>query len=115
MVVDPEAGRIIRVDRQGRATPIWEPAGLAQRLTGGRWGWRPAGVAMMGQTYYVVDEWMGPALIGDLVGSPRVSQVDASGTVTRIASVADWIARVAVVALVVVVFSTLFARRRRSA
>lgn len=115
VVVDPEAGRIIRVDRQGHATPIWEPAGLAQRLTGGRWGWRPAGVAMMGQTYYVVDEWMGPALIGDLIGSPRVSQVDASGTVTRVASVADWIARCAAVALVVVVASTLFARRRRAA
>lgn len=113
VVVDPEAGRIIRVDRGGRATPIWEPAGLAQRLSGGRWGWRPAGVAMMGATYYVADEWMGPALVGDLIGSPRISQVDAAGHVTRIAAVSDWTARLATLALLVVLASVLFARRRR--
>ncbi len=113
VVVDPEAGRIVHVARDGTATPIWEPTGLAQRVSGGRWGWRPAGVAMMGRTYYVLDEWMGPALLADLIGSPRVSQVDAAGRVTRIVSVGNWSVRAAASALMVVLLSVLWSQRRR--
>jgi hypothetical protein len=113
VVVDPEAGRIIHVDRNGVATPIWEPAGLPQRVSDGRWGWRPVGVAMMGRTYYVLDEWMGPALVADLIGSPRLSQVDENGTVTRIAAVGDWTVRAASASLLLVVLSTLVAAARR--
>ena len=113
VVVDPEAGRIVRVDRSGRVTPIWEPAGFAQRVSGGRWGWRPAGVAMMGRTYYVLDEWMGPALIADLIGSPRLSQVDSDGRVTRIASAPDWTVRCATGALGLIAASLIWAGRRQ--
>jgi len=113
VIVDPEAGRIVHVARDGRATTMWEPAGVTQRMSGGRWGWRPAGVAMLGRTYYVLDEWMGPALISDLIGSPRLSQVDATGHVTRILSVANWTVRAAVGALLVVLLSVFWSRRRR--
>lgn len=113
VIVDPEAGHIVHVDRHGRATPIWEPAGFPQRISGGRWGWRPAGVAMMGRSYYVLDEWMGPALIADLVGSPRLSQVDAAGRVTRIVSVSSLTVRAAALALLVVVLSALWSNFRR--
>lgn len=113
VVVDPAAGRIVRVDRSGHVTPIWEPAGFAQRVSGGRWGWRPAGIAMLGRSYYVLDEWMGPALMADLIGSPRLSQVDGDGRVTRIASVSDWTVRAAAGALVFIAASVLWARRRR--
>lgn len=113
VVVDPAAGRIVRVDRNGHVTPIWEPVGFSQRVSGGRWGWRPAGVAMMGRTYYVLDEWMGPALLADLIGSPRLSQVDGEGRVTRIASVPDWTVRGATGALVVIAVSLMWSRRRR--
>lgn len=115
VVVDPEAGRIVHVDRAGHATPIWEPAGVSQRISGGRWGWRPTGVAMLGRTYYVLDEWMGPAIIADLIGSPRLSQVDADGRVTRIAAIADWTVRAAAAALCIVAVSAVWARRRRRA
>ncbi|MEI6245495.1 MAG: hypothetical protein WCQ64_10670 [Acidobacteriota bacterium] len=115
VVVDPEAGRIVRVERTGRVTPLWEPTGFAQRISGGRWGWRPNGVAMTGRAYYVLDEWMGPALIADLIGSPRVSLVDAEGHVTRIAAVADWTVRAATAALLIVALSTLWMRRGRRA
>ena len=114
VVVDPEAGRVVHVSREGRATPIWEPAGFSQRVSGGRWGWRPAGVAMMGSTYYVLDEWMGPALLADLIGSPRVSQVDAQGHVTRIAAVGNWSVRAAAAALLLVMISATWTRVRRT-
>ena len=113
VVVDAAAGRIVHISRTGTVTPIWEPAGWPQRLSGGRWGWRPAGVAMMGTTYYVVDEWMGPALLGGLIGSPRVSQVDRAGHVTRIAAVSDWIVRGALGAFLLIVVSLVASRRQR--
>lgn len=113
VVVDSAAGRIVRVGRDGQVTPIWEPARLAQRVSGGRWGWRPAGVAVLGSTYYVLDEWMGPALLADLIGSPRLSQVDRDGRVTRIATVPDWTVRAAAAVLGFIVASLLWARRQR--
>ncbi len=112
VVVDPEAGRVVHIDRSGRATPIWEPAGLPQRISGGRWGWRPAGVAMLGRTYYVLDQWMGPALIADIVGSPRLSQVDADGRVTRITSVSNWTVRAAAAVLLLIAVYVLWVRAR---
>jgi hypothetical protein len=113
VVVDPEAGRIVHVDRSGHVTPIWEPAGFTQRISGGRWGWRPAGVALLGHTYYVLDEWMGPAILADLIGSPRLSQVDDTGRVSRIARVADWNVRLAAGALLIVLASAIWAQRQR--
>jgi hypothetical protein len=113
VVVDPAAGRVVHIDRGGRAVPIWEPSGWSQRATGGRWGWRPSGVALMGRTYYVVDEWVGPALIADIVGSPRVSQVDDQGRVTKIATVPGWTVRIGGVLLIVVLLSLLFRRRSK--
>ncbi|TAK17321.1 MAG: hypothetical protein EPO35_03305 [Acidobacteria bacterium] len=113
VVVDPAAGRVVHIDRAGRAVSLWAPSGWSQRLTGGRWGWRPAGVALLGRTYYVVDEWVGPAVIADIVGSPRVMQVDDAGNVTRIASVPGWTARIGGVLLLLVLLS-LVVRRRRS-
>jgi hypothetical protein len=115
VVVDPAAGRVVHIDRGGRAVPLWEPSGWAQRVTGGRWGWRPSGVAMLGRTYYVVDEWVGPALIADIVGSPRVMQVDDQGHVTRIASVPGWTARIGAVLLSIVLLSLIFRRRKTKA
>lgn len=111
VIVDPAAGRIINVDRQGRATPIWEPAGFAQRISGGRWGWRPAGVAMLGTSYYALDVWMGPAILADLIGSPRLSQVDQTGHVVRIASVPNWMVRGAVASLMVALVAWMISRR----
>lgn len=112
VVVDPAAGRVVHVDRGGRAVTLWAPAGVSQRLTGGRWGWRPSGVAMLGRTYYVVDEWVGPALIADIVGSPRVTQVDDQGHLTHIASVPGWTARIGGVLLLIVLLSLLFRRKK---
>lgn len=112
VVVDPAAGRVVHIDRAGHVVPLWEPAGWSQRATGGRWGWRPSGVALLGRTYYVVDEWVGPALIADLVGSPRVMQVDDQGRVTRIASVPGWTVRIGGALLIVVLLSLLFRKRR---
>jgi hypothetical protein len=112
VVVDPEAGRVVHIDRSGRAVTMWAPAGWSQKLTRGRWGWRPSGVALLGRTYYVVDEWVGPALIGDIVGSPRVTEVDDQGHVTRVASVPGWTARIGGVLLLIVLLSLLFRRKQ---
>lgn len=112
VVVDPAAGRVVHVDRSGHAVTMWAPSGWSQRVTGGRWGWRPSGVAMLGRTYYVVDEWMGPALIADIVGSPRVLQLDDQGHVTRITSVPGWTARIGGGLLIVVLLSLLFRKRK---
>jgi hypothetical protein len=112
LVVDPAAGRIVHVDRTGRVTPMWAPGGVAQRMSGGSWGWRPAGVAMLGSTYYVLDQWMGPTLLADIIGSPRLSQVDAGGRVTRIASVSNGTVRAAAVAIVLIAVSAVWTRVR---
>jgi hypothetical protein len=69
---------------------------------------------MLGRTYYVADEWVGPALIGDIVGSPRVMQVDDAGHVTRVASVPGWTARIGGVLLIIVLLSLLFRRRQQA-
>ena len=112
VVVDPEAGRVVHIDRSGRMVTLWAPSGWSQKVTGGRWGWRPSGVAMLGRTYYVADEWVGPALIADIVGSPRVMQVDDQGHVTRVASVPGWTARIGGVLLMIVALSLVFRRRK---
>lgn len=112
VVVDPAAGRVVHIDRGGHAVTMWAPSGWSQRLTGGRWGWRPSGVAMLGNTYYVLDEWLGPAIIADIIGSPRVTQVDNQGRVTRIASVPGWTARIGGVLLLIVLASLLFRKRK---
>lgn len=114
VVVDSAAGRVVHIDRGGHAVTMWAPTGWAQRLTGDRWGWRPSGVALLGRTYYVLDEWIGPALVADMVGSPRVMQVDEQGHVTRIASVPGWTARIGGLLLLVVVASLLFRRSRNT-
>lgn len=110
VVVDPAAGRIIHVDRGGHAVPMWEPAGWSQQLTGGRWGWRPAGVALADDAYYVLDEWTGPAIIADIVGSPRVTRIDATGRMTRVVAVYGWTARIGAVLLVLVLASLVWRR-----
>jgi hypothetical protein len=115
IIVDPAAGRVIHVDRGGHAVTMWAPSGWSQRLTGGRWGWRPSGVASLGRTYYVVDEWVGPALIADMIGSPRVMQVDDQGRVTRIASVPGWSVRIGSGLFLIVILSYLFRRRKPAA
>ncbi len=112
VVVDPAAGRVVHVDRAGHAVTMWAPAGWSQRLTGGRWGWRPSGVALLGHTYYVVDEWMGPVILADIVGSPRVMQIDDQGHVTRIASVPGWTARISGILLLIVVMSLIFRKKK---
>lgn len=113
VVVDPAAGRIVHVDRRGLATTVWAPSGFSQRVTGGRWGWRPFGVAVLGHTYYVVDEFVGPALVADIVGSPRVMQIDDQGHVTRVASVPGWTVRIGGVLLLIVAGSFLFRRTKK--
>ena len=112
VVVDPAAGRVVHVDRSGHAVTMWAPSGWSQRLTLGRWGWRPSGVALVGRTYFVVDEWVGPALLADIVGSPRVMQIDDQGHVTRVASVPGWTARIGGVLLLIVALSLLSRRKR---
>ena len=103
---------MVHIDRGGRAVTLWAPAGWSQKISGGRWGWRPSGVAMLGRTYYVVDEWAGPALIGDIVGSPRVTQVDDQGHVTRVASVPGWTVRIGGVLLLIVLVSLAFRKKK---
>jgi hypothetical protein len=114
VVVDPDAGRVIHVDRGGHAVTMWQPTGWAQRLTGGRWGWKPSGVALLDDGYYVLDEWVGPVLIADIVGSPRVMHVTNAGQVSRIASVPGWTARFGLGLLVLVFGSFVWRRSRRA-
>lgn len=113
VVVDPAAERIVHIDRAGHARILWAPDGWWERFTRGRWGWHPSGVAMLGRTYYVADEWIGPALIADIIGSPRVMQVDDAGHVTRIASVPGWTVRIGGVLLLIVLVSLLFGRKNK--
>lgn len=112
VVVDAEANRIVHVSRTGRQVIMWSPASWISRATNGRWGWRAAGVAMRGRTFFVLDEWIGPALVADLVGSPRVTQIDDAGHVTRVAQVVGWTARVAAIAFALILLSLVVRRVR---
>jgi hypothetical protein len=67
---------------------------------------------MRGRTFFVLDEWIGPALVADLVGSPRVTQIDDAGHVTRVAQVVGWTARVAAIAFALILLSLVVRRVR---
>jgi hypothetical protein len=112
VIVDAEANRIVHVSRTGRQVIMWSPSSWVSRMTNGRWGWRAAGVAMRGRTFYVLDQWIGPALVADLVGSPRVTQIDDAGHVTRVAQVVGWTARVATAAFALILLSLVVHRAR---
>jgi hypothetical protein len=107
VVVDPEQRRIISVDRRGHARAMWVSRGF---------GWRPSGVAVVGRTFYVLEERPLPGLLADLVGTPRLLHVDETGRVTRVLTVSNWLVRGAFGILMVIVVSGIFstARRRRT-
>ena len=112
VVVDPAAGKITRIARDGRARVLWQSSGVMNLLTASHWGWRPVGVAMAGRSYYVLEEWPLPSILADLVGSPRLSHMADDGTVTRVASVADWTVRGAAILLLIILLSVWRSRRR---
>jgi drug/metabolite transporter (DMT)-like permease len=111
VVVDYAARRIIRVSRGGQTSVLWQSGGWANALTRHGWGWRPTGVAMMGRTFYVMEDWPLPGLLADLIGSPRVLQVNRDGSYTRVTSAWSLLARVSATLLLVMTFSWVTTRR----
>jgi len=117
LIVDPVAGRVLRVDRLGRRNVVWQSGGIADLLTSGRWGWRPEGVARQGDAYFVLDAWPLPGIFADLVGSPRVYRVGLDGSVSSVVAIGDWITRGEVLLAIIVLWSIYrgWSRARRRA
>ena len=112
VVVDYAAKRIVRVARDGRATELWHSGGLANALTRRAWGWRPTGVAMLGSSFYVLEELPLPPLLADLIGSPRLLHVERDGTTTRVVTVSGMLVRVAAALLLLTLLSWWRTARR---
>jgi len=100
-VVDYGNRRIVRIGTDGRLSLVAESKGLANRLTGSGWGWRPTGVCLREGSIYVLEDWPLPVLLADLVGSPRLLKVRADGSTETMAAVASPWVRGAVGLLVV--------------
>lgn len=113
IVVDYPARRIAQIAPGGRAREIWRSGGWANALTGGRWGWRPTGVALLQSGFYVMEDWAMPPLAADLIGVPRVLVVRADGSTERVVSVFSWFVRAFVALTVVIMLSAQRARRGR--
>ena len=113
VVVDYPAHRIVRIARDGRARELWHSGGLANWITGLRWGWRPTGVAMLRSGAYVMEDWPMPALAADLVGSPRILLVRPDGSYDHVVAVSSWFARILTLLVIVVVLSWARARRQQ--
>ncbi len=114
IVVDDPAHRVVRIDRGGHATEIWRAGGLANRLTGSRWGWRPTGVAVLPSGYYVMEDWPLPEMLADLVGVPRILQIHPDGSSQVVVSVSSWLVRAVVLLMIVIALSWMAARRTRA-
>jgi hypothetical protein len=114
-VVDYGNRRIVRIGADGRLTSVAESNGVANRLTGSAWGWRPTGVCLQAGSIYVLEDWPLPVLLADLVGSPRLIKVQVDGSTETIATVANPLVRGAAVLLVVLSIISLLAlvRSRR--
>ncbi len=104
VVVDWEAGRIARIMRDGTATAIWSS----------RWGWRPTGVALTTNGFYVLEDLALPSMAADLIGSPRVRFVDRSGSARTVVSVSSLMMRGLGALTLVIIFSALHSKRRRA-
>ena len=113
VIVDYPARRILRVDRTGRTQQLWRSEGVGNWLTGGRWGWRPTGVAMLQSSFYVMEDWALPGLVADLVGSPRILLVRPDGSSETVVAVSSLVLRALSALIVVIAFSWLRPRAQR--
>jgi len=114
-IVDYSRRRIVRFDAAEGAKEIYRSEGIANRITGGSWGWRPTGVATAGGEVFVMEDWPLPPLLADLVGSPRILRIAPDGRAETIAAVSSTGMRLAVsaaLAVIVLLLYRLFRRRR---
>jgi len=114
-VVDYSRHRIVRFDATEGAREIHRSAGIANRVTGGSWGWRPTGVAFAGGEVFVMEDWPLPPLLAGLVGSPRILRIALDGSAETIAAVSSTGMRIAVsaaLAVIVLLLFRLFRHRR---
>ena len=113
VVVDYPAGRVVSVARDGRATELWRSTGIANWVSGGRWGWRPTGVAILQSGYYVMEDWALPSLAADLVGSPRILLVQ-NGSSEVVVSISSMFLRVATLLVIIILVSGIRGLRKRA-
>lgn len=119
LVVDHYNQRVLAWSESQGAHVLWNTSNWLTRVTNGGLGWQVTGVAVDSDTVYVLEAFQAPALIADLVGSPRIRRLEPGGTSTIVASVASLKVRVTAILLaggmilVVVFFSRRLRRRRR--
>jgi hypothetical protein len=91
--VDYGRRRILRWDPVSGVHVVAESRGVANWLTRGSWGWRPTGVAAMGDSVWVMEDWGLPTFAADLIGNPRVRKISPDGRSTTLVAIYSQAAR----------------------
>ncbi len=99
-IADFERRNIVRWDSQYGARIAYTSGGVANWLSRGSWGLRPTGVAVAGDSLYVMEDWSMPTLAAEIIGNPRISRIAADGTVVRVVTVASTAALAIILGLI---------------
>ena len=89
LVVDHYNHRVVAWNERDGARVLWSTSSRLVRLTNGGLGWQVTGVSVEGGAVYVLEALAGPAIVADVVGSPRIRRVGADGRSTIVAHVAS--------------------------
>jgi hypothetical protein len=94
-------------------TLFWEGTDWLSRLTDGGIAWFPRGVATDGSAVYILEVLQVPALVADLIGSPRIRRIEPDGSSRLVASIASAPLRLGVATAVALLIAAVVAWRRR--
>lgn len=98
-IVDYSRQRIVRYRADGQVATFFQSSGLANTLTRGGWGWRPVGIAILGDDIFILEDWPLPRFASDLIAVPRLTRLRPDGHREKIAGVAGTPARTVAIAL----------------
>src|SRR5262249_3023323 len=111
-VVDYGRRQIVRWDAAGSVRTVFISGGVANRLTRGSWGPRPTGVAVAGDSIYVMEDWGLPTLAADLIGNPKISQISQDGKTRTVVAVARPQARIVFIVALMALGAAIYTWRR---
>jgi hypothetical protein len=113
-VVDYGRRQIVRWDEAGGVRTVFTSGGAANWLSRGSWGLRPTGVAVAGDSIYVMEFWGLPTFAADLIGNPKISRISRDGA-QPVVAVASAPARTVFFVLLTAFGTAIYVWRRAAA
>src|SRR5262249_30484895 len=111
-VVDYGRNQIVHWEPSGGVHTVFRSGGLANWLSRGGWGFRPTGIAVAGNSIYVMEYWAMPTFPADLIGNPRIRLISPDGKVQKVVAVASTAARTYFAVILIALGSAIFVWRR---